>query len=328
MSTVICFGEMLLRLSPPGCERLLQSPAFTARFGGSEANVAISLARFGVRSRYVTRVPANAIGDAAVRSLRAEGVDTDYIVRGGSRMGIYFVEVGAGQRPSMVTYDRVPSAFSSLMPSDVDWTRLVSGASWLHVTGISPALGTGPADLVLDGMTTARQAGLTVSFDLNYRSMLWSPDTAAPVLRRLARAADLLIASEDHLEPLLAVPSGADAGRRTAEEYGPRLVAITSRENRSASENTVGAVLWDHRSGQLHESSRHHVQVVDRIGAGDAFAAGLIYGLTSGREPADALRFAVAAGALKHTIPGDCNLLGVAEVDRVANGDSSGRMQR
>ena len=328
MSTVICFGEMLLRLSPPGCERLLQSPVFTARFGGSEANVAVSLARFGVRSRYVTRVPANAIGDAAVRALRAEGVETDSIVRGGSRMGIYFVEVGAGQRPSTVTYDRVPSAFSTLSPSDVDWARLVNGASWLHVTGISPALGAGPAECVLEGMTAARQAGLTVSFDLNYRATLWPPDAAAPVLQRLARAADVLLASEDHLEPLLAITPGGDAGRRMAEAYGARLVAITSRENHSANENTVGAVLWDHRSGRLHESSRHHVQVVDRIGAGDAFAAGLIYGLTSGREPAGALRFAVAAGALKHTIPGDLNLLGVAEVDRVANGDSSGRVQR
>lgn len=328
MSIVVCFGEMLLRLSPPGFERLLQSPMFSARFGGSEANVAISLARFGVGSRYVTRLPANAIGDAAVRALRAEGVETAHIVRGGHRIGIYFVETGAGQRPSTVTYDRNPSSFSSLEPSDIDWTTGLAGASWLHVSGITPALGSGPAECLSLAMTAARRSGMTVSFDLNYRATLWSAEAAATALQPLVRGADVLFASEDHLQPLLGIAPGADAGRCVSEQYGPRRVAITSRESRSASENTVGAVLWDQQAAEGYDAPRHQVQVVDRIGAGDAFAAGLIHGLTGGRHPADALRFAVAAGALKHTIPGDANLMSAADVDRVAAGDSSGRLQR
>ncbi len=328
MSTVVCFGEMLLRLSPPWFERLLQSPTLSARFGGSEANVAISLARFGVRSRYVTRLPSNAIGDAAVRALRAEGVDTTHIVRGGSRIGVYFVETGAGQRPSTVTYDRSPSSFSTLEAPGFDWTSVLVGASWLHVSGITPALGPGPAECLSQAMSTARRLGLIVSFDLNFRSTLWAVETAAVALQLLVPGADVLFASEDHLRPLLGITPGVEAGRRIAEQFGPHRVAITSRDSRSANHNTVAAVLWDQHTGQLHDAPGYDVHVVDRIGAGDAFAAGLIYGLTSGRTPGDALRFAVAAGALKHTIPGDANLMGVAEVDRLVDGDSSGRVQR
>lgn len=328
MNAVVCFGEMLLRLSPPGFERLFQSPVLQARFGGSEANVAISLARFGATSSYVTRLPRNAVGDAAIRSLRAEGVNTAHIVRGGDRLGVYFVETGAGQRPSTVTYDRTPSAFSEIEAAAIDWEAALRSASWLHLTGITPALGTGPLACAANAMASARRLGVTISFDLNYRSTLWSADVAAPVLQQFARGADVLIASEDHLQPLLELEPGSDAGRRVAEEYGPRLVAITSRESRSATDNAVTAVLWDHTAGEAGSAPRYDVEVVDRIGAGDAFAAGLIYGLMTGRAPADALRFAVAAGVLKHAIPGDANLLSVAEVDRLANGDSSGRVQR
>jgi 2-dehydro-3-deoxygluconokinase len=328
MTTVVCFGEMLLRLSPPGFERLFQSLTLCAQFGGSEANVAIGLARFGVQSRYVTRLPPTIVGDAAIRSLRAEGVNTDDVIRGGERLGVYFVENGAGQRPSVVTYDRHPSSFSTIDPSDIDWSVVLDSASWLHVTGITPALGPGPAACVKAAVAAARARGITVSFDLNYRATLWPSHEAAPVLQEMARSADLLIAGEDHLQPLLGIAPGVDAGQRVAETYGPGLVAITSRESRSATENTVGAVLWDQQARLLHVTPQYTVRIVDRIGAGDAFAAGLIYGLTSDRLVADTLRFAVAAGALKHTIPGDACLLSVADVDRLANGDASGRLQR
>jgi 2-dehydro-3-deoxygluconokinase len=328
MSRVVCFGELMLRLSPPGFERLLQTPVLAATFGGSEANVAISLARFGTDVTYVTRLPANAIGDAAIGALRREGVDTAHVSRGGPRLGIYFVETGAGQRPSTVTYDRTPSSLSTIQPSDVNWLEVLTGASWLHVSGITPALGEGPARCVADGMAAARAAGVMVSFDLNYRAMLWTMNEAAPVLQQLARTSDVLIASQDHLEPLLGIPQNAVAPRVVAERFGSSLVAITSRECRSASQNAVSAVLWDGGAGELLTGPRYDVEIVDRIGAGDAFTAGLIYSLTNGRRSAAALEFAVAAGALKHTIPGDANLVSVEEVDRLASGDSSGRVRR
>jgi 2-dehydro-3-deoxygluconokinase len=328
VTSVVCFGELLLRLSPPGFERLFQSPLLHARFGGSEANVAIALARFGVSTAYVTRLPGNAIGDAGIRMLRGEGVDTGHVVRGGDRLGIYFVETGAGQRPSSVIYDRAPSAFSTLSAAEIEWPRVLRDASWLHLTGITPALGPGPLQSAAAAMAAARQAGIAVSFDLNYRATLWPADTAASALQPFAQGADVLIASEDHLQPLLDITPGPGAPQRVAERYGSRLVAITARDNRSASDNAVSAALWVRETGELCVAPRYDLQIVDRIGAGDAFAAGLIYALSGRRSPGDALRFAVAAGALKHTIPGDAALLTVAEVDRVANGDVSGRVQR
>ncbi len=328
MSRVVCFGELMLRLSAPGFERLLQSPVLGATFGGSEANVAISLARFGTDAAYVTRLPANAIGDAAIRALQREGVDITHVTRGGPRLGIYFLETGTGQRGSTVVYDRTPSSVSTICRSDVNWHEVLLGASWLHVSGITPALGEGPAACVAEGMAAARAAGVTVSFDLNYRATLWTTSEAAPVLQEMARTADLLIASRDQVEPLLGIPPDAAAPRAVAERFGLSLVALTSRDCRSASENAVSAVLWDGRAGELLTGPRYDVEIVDRIGTGDAFAAGLIYALTNGRGSAAALQFAVAAGALKHTVPGDANLVSVAEVDRLANGDSSGRVRR
>lgn len=328
MNRIVCFGELMLRLSPPGFERLLQSPTLGATFGGSEANVAISLARFGADATYVTRLPANALGGAAIRALQREGVDTTHITRGGPRLGIYFLETGAGQRASTVLYDRTPSSLSTMRPSDVNWPEALAGAAWLHVSGITPGLGAGPGACVADGMAAARAAGMTVSFDLNYRETLWTTSEAAPVLQQLARAADVLIASRDHVEPLLGIALETAAAQAVAERYGSSLVAITSRDSRSASVNTVSAVLWDARAGDLTTGPHHDIEIVDRIGAGDAFAAGLIYALTSGYSSAAALRFAVAAGALKHTVPGDANLVSVEEVERLAAGDSSGRLRR
>ena len=337
---VITFGELMLRLGPPGFERLLQSPMLVATFGGGEANVAVSLAQFGVDSHYVTRLPQNAIGDAAVRALRAEGVATDLIVRGGSRMGIYFTETGASQRASTVLYDRANSAISEIPADAVDWARVMSGAAWFHVTGITPALGEKGTAATIAAVAAAKRAGARISVDLNYRKKLWTQSQAQKTMRPLMRDVDVVIANEEDLQCVLGVEvAGADvtsgtldvdayrdAAARVTTELGPSLVAITLRESLSASDNGWSAVLWDGTT--LHQSQRYVVRLVDRIGGGDSFAAGLIYGLLSGRPHDAALRFAVAASALKQTIPGDFNRATVAEVDALAGGDASGRVQR
>ena len=337
---VITFGELMLRLGPPGFERLLQSPMLVATFGGGEANVAVSLAQFGVDSHYVTRLPQNAIGDAAVRALRAEGVATDLIVRGGSRMGIYFTETGASQRASTVLYDRANSAISEIPADAVDWARVMSGAAWFHVTGITPALGEKGTAATIAAVAAAKRAGARISVDLNYRKKLWTQSQAQKTMRPLMRDVDVVIANEEDLQCVLGVEvAGADvtsgtldvdayrdAAARVTTELGPSMVAITLRESLSASDNGWSAVLWVGTT--LHQSQRYVVRLVDRIGGGDSFAAGLIYGLLSGRPHDVALRFAVAASALKQTIPGDFNRATVAEVDALAGGDASGRVQR
>jgi 2-dehydro-3-deoxygluconokinase len=342
MPRVVTFGEIMLRLSPPGVERLFQSPVLSATFGGGEANVAVSLAHFGLDSRYVTRVPAHALGDAVVRTLRAEGVRTESIVRGGDRLGIYFAETGASQRASTVIYDRAHSSISELAPGMIDWPRVLDGATWLHVTGITPALGAGVGAATTEAIAAARAAGATVSVDLNYRRKLWSEAQARETMRPLVHGVDLVIANEEDLQASLGIDvpeadvsagrvrAGAygDVARRVAEEFAVRMVAITLRESVSASDNGWSAALWDAAAGSFLESQRYDVRVVDRIGGGDSFAAGLIYGLSTGRSPSAALRFAVAASALKQTIPGDFNRVSVAEVDRLAAGDASGRVQR
>ena len=339
---VVTFGEIMLRLSPPGLERFLTSPTLSATFGGGEANVAVSLAHFGCESVYVTALPTHAIGEAAVRALRAEGVHTDQIVRRGSRVGIYFAETGASQRASTVIYDRAHSAISELTPDAVDWSAVLSGAAWFHVTGITPALGSNAAEATARAIRAARQAGARVSFDLNYRRKLWTESEAQRVVGPLLKDVDLVVANEEDLQSVLGihvantdvaagrlhVDGFRDAAERTTRGFGPRLVAITLRESVSASDNGWSALLWDADAGTMYTSQRYEVRVVDRIGAGDSFAAGLIYGLLDGRAPADALRFAVAASALKHSIPGDFNRVSVDEVDRLARGDASGRVQR
>ena len=339
---VVTFGEIMLRLSPPGFERLLQSPVLSATFGGGEANVAASLAHFGLESHYVTRLPAHAIGDAAIRALRAEGVHTSHIVRGGSRVGIYFAETGASQRAASVIYDRAHYAISEMPADAVAWDTVLAGTAWFHVTGITPALGDAAAAATRAAVEAARRAGARVSVDLNYRKKLWTPAQAQAVMRPLMSSVDVVIANEEDLQSVLGVhmpetdvTSGMlniDAYRDAAEwvtrKLGPSLVAITLRESLSASDNGWSAVLWDGQSNTLHQSQRYAVRLVDRIGGGDSFAAGLIYGLLTGRSHEDALRFAVAASALKQTIPGDFNRVSVAEVDALAKGDASGRVQR
>jgi 2-dehydro-3-deoxygluconokinase len=339
-TTVVTFGELMLRLGPPGFERLLQSPMLCATFGGGEANVAVSLAQFGLDSCYVTRLPSNAIGDAAIRALRAEGVRTDRIARGGSRMGIYFTETGASQRASTVLYDRANSAISEISPDVVNWDAVMKGAAWFHITGITPALGPKAAAATAASVSAAKRAGARVSVDLNYRKKLWTQAQAQQTMRPLMRDVDVVIANEEDLQCVLGIDvEGADvtsgslnvaayrtAAERVTRELGPQMVAITLRESLSASDNGWSAVLWDGKT--LHESQRYAVRLVDRIGGGDSFAGGLIFGLVTGRANDAALRFAVAASALKQTIPGDFNRVSVAEVDSLAGGDASGRVQR
>ena len=342
MSKVVTFGEIMLRLSPPGFERFFQSPLLSATFGGGEANVAVSLAQFGLTSYYVTALPANAIGEAAVKSLRAENVRTEHIVRSGDRVGIYFAESGASQRASTVIYDRAHSSISEMRPDAVDWAAVMDGASWFHVSGITPALGSNAAEATRRAITAACQAGVRVSVDLNYRKKLWSETKAREMMRPLMSDVDLVIANEEDLQSVLGVHvEGADvtggnlnidgyrsAAERVSSEFGPSLVAITLRESVSASDNGWSAALWDGTAGTMHVSQRYELRLVDRIGGGDSFAAGLIYATLDGRPLDAALRFAVAASALKQTIPGDFNHVSVAEVERLAAGDTSGRVQR
>jgi len=342
MPTVVTFGEIMLRLSPPGFERFLQTPAFVATFGGGEANVAVSVAQFGLESRYVTRLPANAIGDAAVKSLRAEGVRTDFIVRGGDRIGVYYAEAGASQRASTVIYDRARSAVSEMPAGTVDWTTVFAGAAWFHTTGITPALGANGLACTREALEAARTAGVRTSVDLNFRKKLWSEKQAQAAMRPLMPLVDVVIANEEDMQSVLGIHvEGTDvtsgqlnlgayeaAARQITTEFGCRQVAITLRESVSASDNGWSAVLYDQATGAFVRSQHYDVRLIDRIGGGDSFAGGLIYGLVTGRTPEASLRFAVAASALKQTIPGDFNRVSVAEVDRLAGGDASGRVQR
>lgn len=342
MNKIVTFGEIMLRLSPPGYERLLQSPMLCATFGGGEANVAVSLATFGLESWYVTRVPKHAVGEAVVRALRAEGVQTGAIARGGDRLGVYFTETGASQRASTVIYDRAHSAISEMAPDEVDWARVLEGSRWLHVTGITPALGHRAAASTQAAIDAARAAGASISVDLNYRKKLWTEAEAQSVMRPLVKGVDVVIANEEDLQSVLGiqvahtdvsagsldVSSYETAARQVTSDLDVPMVAITQRESTSASDNGWSGLLWDAKTGQFHRSQRYDIRIVDRIGGGDSFAAGLIYGLVTGRTPEASLRFAVAASALKHTIPGDFNRVTVDEVDRLAGGDASGRVQR
>ena len=342
MARFVCFGEVMLRLKPPGAERFLQSPTLEATFGGGEANVATALARFGLDSAYVSVVPANAIGDACVGELRRQGIDTSLVVRKGSRLGIYFLEAGAAQRPSVVIYDRAGSAIAEAKKGDIDWARSLSGASWFHVTGITPAISAGAAELSLEAVSAAKRMGLTVSCDLNYRKNLWKYGKSAPeVMGELVRNVDVAIANEEDCQKALgvSVPVDVESGKLETSQYRalaekvlsayPNLthLAITLRESRSADENGWSGVLATKK--EFFVSRKYDIRdIVDRVGSGDTFAAGLIYGLASLPSAQEALDFAVAASCLKHSIPGDFPLLTVAEVKSLAAGSGSGRVQR
>ena len=340
---VVCFGETMLRLAPPGFERFLQSPQFTASFGGGEANVAVALAGFGVPSRYVTVLPRNnPIADALLGELRRFRVDESQVVRGPGRMGLYFVETGANQRPSKVVYDREGSAIALAGPGMLDWTKCFEGATWYHITGITPALSESAAALAIESMRAAREKGLTISCDLNFRKNLWKwGKTARQVMPELFRLVDIGIANEEDCQAALGLRTEADvnSGKLEKEQYRalaelvlaafPNLkaMAITLRESHSASHNGWSACLHD-RSEFL--VSRHYeiTHIVDRVGGGDAFAGALIYGLIRLASHRDALEFAVAASALKHSIPGDFNRFSREEVEQLLKTGGSGRVER
>jgi 2-dehydro-3-deoxygluconokinase len=342
MARYVTFGEIMLRLKPPGAERFFQSPSFEATFGGGEANVATALALFGGDTAYVSVIPANAIGDACVGELRRHGIDTSHVVRKGLRLGIYFLEAGANQRPSVVIYDRAGAAIAEARPGDINWDASFTGASWFHITGITPAISQNAADLSLEAVQTAKKKGLTVSCDLNFRKNLWKYGKTAPeVMGELIKSVDVAIANEEDCQKALGitVPVDVESGKLEASKYKalaekvlstyPKLskIAITLRESRSADENGWSGVM---HTGKEFLVSRHYEirDIVDRVGSGDTFAAGLIYGLNTLGTPQEALEFAVAASCLKHSIPGDLPLLSVADVKALMGGSGSGRVQR
>lgn len=339
---VVTFGEMLLRLSPGDGPRLFESEQMRAGFGGAEANVAVSVAHFGIECEYVTRLPDNLIGEAAIAVLRAEGVGTGRVLRGPERMGLYFVEPGADVGNSRVVYDRAASAFAAITPTMIDWRALLAGADWFHATGITAALGPGPVATLAAASATARSHGVPTSIDLNYRPALWRDRDPVPVVAPLVRDVDLVIGNPHSVramlglevaEDALATPAGArEVAMRIADRFGCRQVALTRREVCGPRENRWSATLFDAASGELVSSQPWTVGVVDRIGGGDAFAAALIAGQLHGRSRVDAVEFALAASALKLRIPGDFNRVTTDEVDLFIGGMRatqaiSGRMQ-
>ncbi|MCI8487772.1 MAG: sugar kinase [Clostridia bacterium] len=324
----VTLGEFLLRLSPRGDERLVQSEQFEAVYGGGEANVAVSLACFGINAAFVTKLPAHEIGQSAVNSLRRFGVDTSEIVRGGDRMGIYFFEKGAGQRAGKVIYDRKNSAFALSEPNEYDWKRILDGANRLHVSGITPALSENAAEITREAMAAAKKAGVKISFDPNYRSSLWDKETAAKVLKPLCRMADVLITNAGQGADIFGVKfeRDQDLAAYLNKEYGCEIIALSQRITHTAQLQEYGAMLYC--GGKVYEEPLKEMYVSERIGGGDAFAAGLIYALMNGYEPQKTISFAVAAARIKHTVRGDCNLASVREVEDFARGDSLGAIRR
>jgi 2-dehydro-3-deoxygluconokinase len=331
----------MLRLSPPGYLRLLQTTALEMTFGGAEVNVAVSLAQLGVPAAFVTRLPKNDVAQAFVNQIRGLGVDTSFILRGGDRLGVYFVEKGAAQRPSTVLYDRAHSAIAEIDPAELDWSRVLDGAAAFHVTGITPALSDSAAKVALDGAKAAKEKGLLVTCDLNYRKKLWSQEKAGRVMGELLTSVDVCIANEEDAETVFGIKAeGSDltGGKIEHDRYAevaqklidrfPNLkgVAITLRESFSASRNGWSGMLY--MDGKPHFSRRYEIEVVDRVGGGDSFAAGLLYGLLNGRSAQETAEFAAAASCLKHSIPGDFNYTKLSEVETLLAGDASGRVQR
>ena len=338
----VCFGEIMLRLAPEGYLRFVQADSFEAVYGGGEANVSVSLANYGYDSAYVTKLPDNLIGQAAVNSLRRFGVDTSMIVRGGPRVGIYYCEKGASQRPSKVIYDRAGSSIALARREDFDWNKILDGADWFHFTGITPALGGELPAICLDALKVCREKGITTSCDLNYRKNLWTTEEAGRVMDELMHYVDVCIANEEDADKVFGiraentdVNSGkldAEAyksvARQLAERFGFKKVAITLRTSISANDNIWAAMLYDVPSGQYCFSKSYNLHIVDRVGGGDSFGGGLIYATLDGRAPQDVIEFAAAASALKHSIEGDFNHVSAAEVDSLIKSGGSGRVQR
>ena len=331
MSRFVNLGEIMLRLKAKGHERLLQSPAFEATFGGSEANVAVSLANFGLDSSFVTALPDNDIGDLALMELRKFGVDVSQVVRSGHRVGVYYLEAGSNQRPSRVIYDRRGSSIAETDAGLFDWDAIFSDAAWFHISGITPALSLQAASLSLEACRQARERNVAISCDLNHRAQLWQYGKSAPeVMTGLVELADVAIGNASNCRASLGIEAeNHEALAQKVTDRFPNLstLAITNRQSQSADRNTLSAALWS--EGEFLDGPRYKIRdIVDRVGGGDAFAAGLIFGLQHYPDKAQALAFATAAGCLKHTIPGDFNRVSVAEVEALVGGDASGRVRR
>ena len=340
---VVTMGEIMLRLSTPGFSRFVQTQSFDVNYGGGEANVAVSLANYGLDSYFVSKLPSNEIGQSAINSLRRYGVKTDYVVRGGDRVGIYFLETGASQRASKVIYDRANSAVTTLESNELDWGKVFEGAKWFHWTGITPALGKKAQGCLKAACVAAKKNGTKISADLNYRAKLWTTKEAQTVMVPLMEYVDVCIANEEDAEKSLGFNAGTtnvesakldekgyfNLAQKLKEKFNFEAVAITLRESFSASRNGWSALLIDYKNcKEPYRSKRYEIEIVDRVGGGDSFASGLIYGLLSKSNTKEALEFAVAASCLKHTIPGDFNLVSISEVEKLAKGSGSGRVER
>ena len=340
MSRVVTFGELMLRLAPDGYYRFFQNDRMQATFGGGEANVAVSLAQFGMDSVYVTKLPQHAIGQAAVNSLRYFGVDTSHIVRGGDRVGIYYLEKGASQRGSVCIYDRKHSAIAEADLADFDWESIFEGANWFHFTGITPALGGNMAEICREACMAAKAKGVKISCDLNYRGKLWTREQAREVMTDLCQYVDVCISNEEDAKDVFGIEAeNTDiyggkinhegykfVAKQLAYKFGFEKVAITLRSSISASDNDWAGMLYD--GNDYCFSKSYHLHIVDRVGGGDSFGGGLIYALLNGKDTQSAIEFAVAASALKHSVEGDYNRVTVSEAEKLAGGDGSGRVQR
>lgn len=337
---VVTFGEIMLRLAPEGYYRFIQAESYGATYGGGEANVAVSLANYGLNASFVTKLPAHEIGQAGINALRRFGVDTADIVRGGDRVGIYFLEKGASQRPSKVIYDRAGSSIATATTDDFDWDRILDGADWFHFTGITPALGDNVAAICLEACKAAKEKGITVSCDLNYRNKLWSKEKAGNVMGELCQYVDVCISNEEDANDVFGIWAAGtdvttgqvnhegyrDVAKQLTDRFGFRKVAITLRSSISANDNKWAAMLYD--GTDCYFSKEYLMHIVDRVGGGDSFGGGLIYACLQDMSAQDTIEFAVAASCLKHSIEGDFNQVSVDEVRKLAGGDASGRVQR
>lgn len=337
---VVTLGEIMLRLSTPDYKRFVQADSFDVTYGGGEANVAAALCNYGLQGSFVTKVPNNPIGQSAINHLRRFGVDTQFIARGGDRLGIYFLETGASMRASQVVYDRAGASIAEVDPSEFDFDKILDGASWFHTTGITPALSEKAALLTETALKAARAKGITTSIDLNYRKKLWSKEKAREVMTRLCQYVDVCIGNEEDAETTLGFKAGQtdvtkgelhlegykDVFQQMKAKFGFKFIASSLRESHSASDNGWSALVYD--GHEFYHTKKYQVRIIDRVGSGDSFASGLIYGLVTGMPMKEAAEFGVAASALKHTIPGDLNHATLAEVKDLMKGDGSGRVQR
>ena len=337
---VVTFGEVMLRLAPENYLRFVQSEKYEATFGGAEANVAVSLANYGVDAAFVSKLPAHEIGQAAVNSLRKFGVETSKIVRGGNRVGIYYCEKGASQRPSKVIYDRAYSAIATASVNDFDWDKIFEGVTWFHFTGITPALSDECAAITLEACKNAKEKGITISCDLNFRKKLWSKEKAGEIMSNVCLYVDYCIANEEDAKDVFGIEADntdintgrldrngyISVAKKLTEKFGFKGVAITLRESLSANDNNWSGMLY--ANGEAHFSKKYAMHIVDRVGGGDSFGGGLIYSLLNDYDAQKAIEFAVAASCLKHSIEGDYNMVSVPEVEALANGNASGRVQR